>query len=137
MGIKLTGHGNIFSKAGKTIEDVGKKSLPYVGAVAGGAVGFMLGGPAGLVIGASMGMSMTSQTQSQYYQQKYNREILKLQQQAYAQQSAELQRQRQIEIEQQKRENAQLMNAVTGLTDTSYGGLDSPSLSYDKYGDLG
>lgn len=137
MGFKLTGHGNVFSKTVKKAETVTKKALPYIGAVAGGAIGFMVAGPAGLAIGAGMGMSMTSQAQSQYYQNKYNRESLQLQQQAYAQQSAELQRQRQIEIEQQKRENQQLMNSVTALSDTSYGGIDSPSLSYDKYGDLG
>ncbi len=136
MGFKLTGHGNIFSKATKKVEKAAKKALPYIGAAVGATAGAFFG-PAGFAIGAGFGLSMTSQAQSSYYQNKYNRESLQLQQQAYAQQSAELQRQRQIEIEQQKRENAQLMNAVSGLSDTSYGGLDSPSLSYDKYGDLG
>ena len=41
------------------------------------------------------------------------------------------------EQEQQRRENEQLMNTVSGLTNTSYSGVSSPSLDYDKYGDLG
>lgn len=137
MGFKLTGHGNIFSKASHKVEKIAKKSVPIIGAAVGFVAGAAIGGPAGAMIGAGMGMSVASQTQGVYYQNKYNRENLKLQQQAYAEQSAELQRQRQIEIEQRKRENAQLMNAVSGLSDTSYGGVDSPSISYDKYGDLG
>ena len=31
----------------------------------------------------------------------------------------------------------QLMNAVSGLTNTSYSGVSSPTIDYDKYGDLG
>ena len=137
MGFKLTGHGNFFSKAGHKVEKVAKKSAPIIGAVAGGAIGFALAGPAGAAIGAGLGMSTVSQTQSMYYQNKYNQDSLRLQQQAQAEQSAELNRQKQIEIEQRKRENMQLMNAVTGLTNTSFGGESSPSVSYDKYGDLG
>ena len=137
MGLKLTGHGNVFSKAKNKVESTAKKATPYLAAGAGFVIGAAVGGPAGAAIGAGMGFSMGSQMQQAYYQNKYNQESLRLQQQAYADQSAELQRQRQIEIEQRKRENQQLMNAVTDLSNVSYGGQSSPSVSYDKYGDLG
>lgn len=134
---KLFGHKGVLSKAKRKVEKGFKKASPVVGAIAGGVAGFMLGGPAGAMIGAGMGMSMGAQTQSMYDQNKYNQANLKLQQKAYKEQSAELERQRQIEIDQRKRENMQLMNAVTDLSNVSYGGQSSPSVSYDKYGDLG
>lgn len=137
MGFKLTGHGNIFSKGAKKIEKAAKKSVPYLTAAVGFVAGAAIAGPAGAAIGAGLGMSMGAQTQQMYYQNKFNQENLRLQQKAYAQQSAELERQRQIEIDQQKRENMQLMNAVTDLSNVSFGGQSSPSVSYDKYGDLG
>lgn len=135
--------GNWFSKTYKKVRkevkktlDI-KKSLPVIAGAVGFVAGAALGGPAGAMIGAGMGMSMASQGQAQYNQNKYNQANLKLQQKAYKEQSAELERQRQIEIDQQKRENMQLMNAVTDLSNVSYGGQSSPSVSYDKYGDLG
>lgn len=134
---KLFGHKGVLSKAKRKTEKAFKKSVPVLGAIAGGVIGFAIGGPAGAFVGAGMGMSMGAQTQSMYDQNKYNQANLKLQQKAYAQQSAELERQRQIEIDQRKRENMQLMNAVTDLSNVSYGGQSSPSVSYDKYGDLG
>ena len=102
---------------------------PAVGAVAG----FALGGPAGLAIGAYMGMQMDVA----HAQQQANKANLRIQQQALSQQTTELERQKKLEIEQRKRENEQLMNSVSNLTNTSYSGVSSPSVDYDKYGDLG
>ena len=70
-------------------------------------------------------------------QSKANKKSAKIQKQALQQEQAELERQKQREIEQQKRENEQLMNSVLNLTNTSYSGVSSPSLDYDKYGDMG
>lgn len=52
-------------------------------------------------------------------------------------QADELARQRKLEVERQRRENEELMNSVSNLTNTSFGGVSSPTIDYDKYGDLG
>lgn len=70
-------------------------------------------------------------------QEHYNSEMLNEQQKASKKQQDELNRQKKRETEQQKRENEQLMNSISNLTNTSYGGVSSPSIDYDKYGDLG
>lgn len=70
-------------------------------------------------------------------QNRANKKSLSIQKQSLGQQTAELERQRKLEIEQRKRENEQLMNSVSNLTNTSYSGVSSPSVDYDKYGDLG
>ncbi len=67
---------------------------------------------------------------SQKKQNKIAQEGLRLQ-------AEELARQRKIETERQKRENVELMNSVTNLTNTAWSGSSAPSISYDKYGDLG
>lgn len=72
-----------------------------------------------------------------YKQQKYQKQALESQQKAYTEQAAEIARQKKIQQEQQRRENMQLMSTVSGLTNTSYSGVSSPSIDYDKYGDLG
>ena len=100
---------------------------------AGAVAGFLVGGPVGLAIGAYAGLQMNEA----HAQQQANKANLRIQQQALAQQTAELERQRKLEIEQRKRENEQLMNSVSNLTNTSYSGVSSPSIDYDKYGDLG
>lgn len=105
----------------------------YLKPVVGAAAGFVLGGPAGLAMGAYMGMQMDVA----HAQQQANKANLRIQQQALAMQQAELERQRKLKIEQRKRENEQLMNSVSNLTNTSYSGVSSPSVDYDKYGDLG
>ncbi|MBR4420182.1 MAG: hypothetical protein IKT32_04815 [Clostridia bacterium] len=74
---------------------------------------------------------------STHEQSKANKRALKEQKRANAANEAEIERQKQREIAQQKRENAQLMSTVSNLTNTSYSGVSSPSLDYDKYGDLG
>lgn len=66
-----------------------------------------------------------------------NKKSLRIQREQLRLQREELERQKKIEIEQQKRENEQLMNSVSNLTNTSYSGVSSPSIDYDKYGDLG
>ena len=68
---------------------------------------------------------------------KANKRALREQRAEYELQKAELERTKKREIEQKKRENMQLMNTVSGLTNTSFSGVSSPSLDYDKYGDLG
>lgn len=68
---------------------------------------------------------------------KANKKSLRIQREELLQQRKELERQKKIEIEQQKRENEQLMSSVSNLTNTAYSGVSSPSLDYDKYGDLG
>lgn len=90
-----------------------------------------------LIAGAAIGVSAGTQVYSAYKTNKANKAFLRIQQHANEVTSAELKRQRQREIEQQKRENEQLMNSVSNLTNTSYSGVSSPSVDYDKYGDLG
>lgn len=109
------GHDGLLSKAWHKTEELAHNPV----------VQFAVGGFVGLQLGQS------------YAQNKANKENLKIQQQALAQQQAELERQKKREIEQQKRENEQLMNSVSNLTNTSYSGVSSPSVDYDKYGDLG
>lgn len=90
-----------------------------------------------IAIGALMGMQVGTQVYNSVEQSRYNKASLKNQQRSLAEQSAELQRQRKREIEQQKRENEQLMSSISNLTNTAYSGVSSPSVDYDKYGDLG
>jgi hypothetical protein len=88
---------------------------------------------AAIALGASVGVSAysaVSQTHAQKKSLEEQRRSLDLEQQ-------EIERQKKKEQEQQRRENLQLMNTVSGLTNTSYSGVSSPSVDYDKYGDLG
>ena len=52
-------------------------------------------------------------------------------------QKKELERQADLEEARMQRENAELMNSVTNLTNVSWSGANAPSLAFDKYGDLG
>ena len=61
----------------------------------------------------------------------------KIAQEALAKQQRELERQRKLEEDRQRRENEELMNSVTGLTDVSWSGAAAPTMAFDKYGDLG
>lgn len=105
--------------------------------IVGGAIGFALGGPGGAAIGFALGSQTGHQAYSTYAQDKANNAALREQQYANEMTAAELERQRRRTIEQQKRENEQLMNSISNLTNTSFGGVSSPSVDYDKYGDLG
>ena len=52
-------------------------------------------------------------------------------------QASEIQRQRKLETERQRRENLELMNSVSNLTNVAWSGANAPTMTYDKYGDLG
>ncbi|MBR2028233.1 MAG: hypothetical protein IKA10_04490 [Oscillospiraceae bacterium] len=88
---------------------------------------------AGWGIGAITGYN----PRAEYLNLKYQKQAQKSTAKALASQEAELARQKKIQQDQQRRENMQLMNAVSGLTNTSYSGVSSPTIDYDKYGDLG
>lgn len=83
--------------------------------------------------GASIGASLFSSFSSS----RANKKALRIQREQLAMERAELERQKKREIEQQKRENEQLMNSVSNLTNTAFSGVSSPSIDYDKYGDMG
>ena len=109
---------------------------PIAGAAIGAGLAYLTGG-ASLFLGASIGMGLGTSAKSAYDTSKYNKESLENQRAALEEQSAELARPKKIEIERQKRENQQLMNSVSALTNTAYSGVSSPTIDYDKYGDLG
>jgi hypothetical protein len=88
-------------------------------------------------IAISMGVMAGASTYSAVSQSNYNKKTLKEQKRALTAEQEEIERQKKREQEQQRRENMQLMNTVSGLTNTSYSGVSSPSIDYDKYGDLG
>ncbi|MBO7735518.1 MAG: hypothetical protein J6S67_23335 [Methanobrevibacter sp.] len=67
---------------------------------------------------------------SQAKQNKIASESLELQ-------AEEISRQRRLEENRQRRENLELMNSVSNLTNVSWSGSQAPTMSYDKYGDLG
>lgn len=52
-------------------------------------------------------------------------------------QSEEIARQRKLEQNRQRRENEELMNSVSNLTNVAWSGASAPTMSFDKYGDLG
>ena len=88
---------------------------------------------AAIAVGALAGTSVYGTIE----QTRANKRSLKEQKRANAAQEAEIARQKKREQDQQRRENMQLMNTVSNLTNTSFGGVSSPSVDYDKYGDLG
>lgn len=127
------GHGGGLSKLAHGTETV----LPALaGAAIGAGLAYLTGG-ASLFVGGSVGMALGNQLKSSYDTSKYNERALGIQREALTQQQIELERQKKREIEQQKRENEQLMNSVSSLTNTTYSGVSSPTIDYDKYGDLG
>lgn len=89
------------------------------------------------LLAAAVGTQVVSSIFGGISSSKANKRALRQQRAEYELQKAEIERQKKREIEQQKRENMQLMNTVSGLTNTSFSGVSSPSLDYDKYGDLG
>ena len=52
-------------------------------------------------------------------------------------QAEEIARQRKLEQNRQRRENEELMNSVSNLTNVAWSGASAPTMSFDKYGDLG
>ena len=91
----------------------------------------------GTAIAISVGALAGVSTYSAVEQNKYNKATLRNQRNALNQEKAEIERQKKREMDQQRRENEQLMNSISNLTNTSYSGVSSPSVDYDKYGDLG
>jgi hypothetical protein len=89
------------------------------------------------VLAIAAGAYIGSQIFSSISSSKANKESLKVQNKLLKLQTEEITRQRKIEEERQRRENMELMNSVSNLTNTSYGGVAAPTVSYDKYGDLG
>ena len=85
------------------------------------------------LIAASVGTQIVSSIFGYKSQKKQN----KIAEEANIMQAAEIQRMRKLETERQRRENEELMNSVSNLTNTSFSGVSSPSIDYDKYGDLG
>lgn len=86
-----------------------------------------------IAAGAFIGSQIFGAVSSSKAQKKSNQ----TQQQMLKLQTEEITRQRKIEEERQRRENMELMNSVSNLTNTSYGGVTAPTVAYDKYGDLG
>jgi len=82
---------------------------------------------------ASVGLQVVSSFFGHKSQQRQN----DIAAEANRMQADELARQRKLEVERQRRENEELMNSVANLTNTSFGGVSSPTIDYDKYGDLG
>lgn len=85
------------------------------------------------LIAASVGTQIVSSIFGYKSQKKQN----KIAEEANVMQAQEIQRMRKLEVERQRRENEELMNSVSNLTNTSFSGVSSPSIDYDKYGDLG
>jgi predicted negative regulator of RcsB-dependent stress response len=86
-----------------------------------------------IAVGAYIGAKIFDSVSSS----KAQKESLSMQNQMLKLQTEEIARQRKIEEERQRRENMELMNSVSNLTNTSYGGTASPSVAFDKYGDMG
>lgn len=86
-----------------------------------------------IAAGAFIGSQIFGSVSSSKAQKKSNQ----IQQDMLKLQTEEITRQRKIEEDRQRRENMELMNSVSNLTNTSYGGVSAPTVAYDKYGDLG
>lgn len=121
--------------AGSAVAAEGAAAGASAAAGAGAAAGLTAGQTTALMIagGAYVGNSIYSS----YMSQKYQRDSLRQQKKALKSQEEVLNEMNEREKAQQRRENEQLMNSISNLTNTSFSGVDSPSLSYDKYGDLG
>jgi hypothetical protein len=85
------------------------------------------------LLAASLGVQVVSSLFGHSSQKKQNR----IAEEAAALQAAEISRQRKLEEERQRRENEELMNSVSNLTNVAWSGASAPTMAYDKYGDLG
>ena len=85
------------------------------------------------LMAASVGIQLVSSIFGHKSQSKQNR----IAQQAANLQAEEIQRQRKLEEERQRRENEELMNSVNNLTNVAWSGANAPTMAFDKYGDLG
>lgn len=85
------------------------------------------------LVAASVGIQAVSSIFGHKSQKKQN----KIAAEAAKLQAEEIARQRKLEEERQRRENEELMNSVTNLTNVAWSGANAPTMAYDKYGDLG
>lgn len=85
------------------------------------------------LMAASVGIQLVSSIFGHKSQSKQNR----IAEKAAALQAEEISRQRQLEEERQRRENEELMNSVSNLTNVAWSGASAPTMAFDKYGDLG
>lgn len=85
------------------------------------------------LVAASVGIQAVSSWFGHKSQSKQNRIAAR----AAKLQAEELERQRKLEEERQRRENEELMNSVSNLTNVAWSGANAPTMAFDKYGDLG
>ena len=85
------------------------------------------------IMAASVGVQLVSSLFSGFSQSRQTR----IAENAAALQAEEVARQRRLEERRQRRENEELMNSVSNLTNVSWAGASAPSMAFDKYGDLG
>jgi hypothetical protein len=85
------------------------------------------------LMAASVGIQLVSSIFGHKSQSKQN----KIAAQAAKLQAEEVARQRKLEEERQRRENEELMNSVSNLTNVAWSGASAPTMAFDKYGDLG
>ena len=85
------------------------------------------------LMAASIGVSVVSTILGHKSQKEQN----KISEKALQQQADEIARQRKLEENRQRRENEELMNSVSNLTNVAWSGASAPTMAFDKYGDLG
>lgn len=85
------------------------------------------------LMAASVGIQLVSSIFGHKSQSKQNEIAAK----AAKLQAEEIARQRKLEEERQRRENEELMNSVSNLTNVAWSGASAPTMTFDKYGDLG
>ena len=85
------------------------------------------------LMAASVGIQAISSIFGHKSQSKQN-EIARM---AAYRQKKELEKQNDLEEARMQRENAELMNATTNLTNVAWSGASAPTMAFDKYGDLG
>lgn len=84
-----------------------------------------------------MAASVGIQAISSIFGHKSQSKQTRIAEKAAALQAEEIRRQRQLEEERQRRENEELMNSVSNLTNVAWSGASAPTMAFDKYGDLG
>ena len=85
------------------------------------------------LLAASVGI----QAVSSWFGHKSQKRQNKIAEEAARVQAEEIRRQRELEEQRQRRENEELMNSVSNLTNVAWSGASAPTMAYDKYGDLG
>lgn len=90
-----------------------------------------------VVAGVGLALAAGASAYGSHEQRKAADKQAAAQEHANRLQQQEAERQRKREIAAQKRENDELMNAISNLTNTGFSGAGSTSLTNDKYGDMG